>query len=423
MVGGRLLSRETLCDSREEFDLVARADFGISVKTVVSIFGIEPSRIGGVEAYARELSTQLGERGWKSVLCFLKPPPDSVRGYLQLPNVRIEVIEDSWRTSFRAVRGLRRILKQYQPEILHLHFTGFIGPYPWLARLSSVDQVLFTDHSSHPEGFVSSRAPFWKRALARMVNLPLTRVVTVSKYGYQCAAARDLIPFERLEMIYNSADLSRSTGSKTKSELFRAKHSIPKERVVVTQVSWIIPEKGIGDLLAAARAVVTNNPNVHFVFVGEGAHRAMFARQAAELGIKDHVTWTGQVDDPLNEGVYAAANIVCQVSRWEEVFGYVIAEAMACGKPLIGTRVGGIPELVRDGETGFVVRRGDTEAIAARILELASDSQLRRQMGRAGRRVVEQNFDLERNVARVLQLYGVSTPLDLNILSENLVTV
>jgi len=412
-----------LFDSREEVDLVARADLGISVNTVVSVFGIEPSRIGGVEAYARELSMQLGQRGWKSVLCFLKPPPQSVRSYLELPNVHIEVIEDSWRTSFRAVRGLRQILKRYQPEILHLHFTGFIGPYPWLARLCSVDQVLFTDHSSHPEGFVSSRAPFWKRALARLVNLPLTRVVTVSKYGYQCAATRDLIPFERLEMIYNSADLSRSAGSRTQAESFRAKHAIPKERVVVTQVSWIIPEKGIGDLLAAARVVVTNNPNIHFVFVGEGAHRSSFARQAAELGIEDHITWTGQVDDPLNEGVYAAADIVCQVSRWEEVFGYVIAEAMACGKPLIGTRVGGIPELVRDGETGFVVRRGDIEAIAARILELASDSRLRSQMGREGRRSVERNFELERNVDRVLQLYGITEAVDVPLTANHLVAV
>lgn len=393
------------------------------MNTVVSVFGIEPSRIGGVEAYARELSLQLGERGWKSVLCFLKPPPESVRSYLQLPNVHIEVIEDSWRTSFRAVRQLRQILKTYKPEILHLHFTGFIGPYPWLARLCSVQQTLFTDHSSHPEGFVSSRAPFWKRALARLVNLPLNRVITVSQFGYRCAAMRDLIPVERLEMIYNSADLSRSPGSSAQAESFRAKHSIPQDKVVVTQVSWIIPEKGISDLLSAARLAVTKNPNIHFVFVGDGAHRESFSRQATGLGLQDHVTWTGQVDDPLNEGVYAAADIVCQVSRWEEVFGYVIAEAMACSKPLIGTKVGGIPELVRDGETGFVVQRGDTAAIAARILELASDPQLRIQMGREGRRSVERDFELERNVDRVLQLYGLSTPLDLNLLAPNLVTV
>ena len=64
----------------------------MQVKSVISVFGIEPARIGGAEAYARELSLQLERRGWRSVLCFLKEPPEPVRAYLQLPNVRIEVL-------------------------------------------------------------------------------------------------------------------------------------------------------------------------------------------------------------------------------------------------------------------------------------------------------------------------------------------
>jgi len=200
-------------------------------------------RIGGAESYARSLSVQLGERGWLSVLCFLKEPPESVRRYLQLPNVRIEVIEDSWRTGWSAVTSLRRILRRYRPEILHLHFTGFIGPYPWLAKLCSIEQVFFTDHSSQPEGYVTRRAPFWKRCLARLVNLPMTRVITVSEYGYRCAAGRDLVPIRRLEMVYNSADLSRASNAPASAAEFRRKHSIPPDRTLVSQVSWIIPEK------------------------------------------------------------------------------------------------------------------------------------------------------------------------------------
>lgn len=393
------------------------------MNTVVSVFGIEPCRIGGAEAYARSLSVQLGERGWLSVLCFLKEPPEFVRSYLQLPNVRIEVIEDSWRTRWRAVTGMRRILWKYRPQILHLHFTGFIGPYPWLAKLCSVKQVFFTDHSSHPEGYVIRRAPFWKRRLARLVNLPMTRVITVSEYGYRCVAARDLVPAERIEMVYNSADLSRASNSRESAAEFRRKHSIPEDRTLVTQVSWIIPEKGIADLLAAARLVIAQNPNVHFAFVGEGACRERYVREAAGLGLEGHVTWTGQVDDPMAEGVYAAADVVCQASRWEEVFGYVIAEAMSCSKPLVATRVGGIPELVEDSKTGFLVDRGDVRAIADRILELAADRELRERMGRAGRQAVEEKFDLERNVARVLESYRISEPTAAEAILESPATV
>ena len=378
------------------------------VKTLVSIFGIEPARIGGVEAYARELSVQLAERGWQSVLCFLKEPPEAVRSFLQLPNVRIEIIEDSWRTKWRAVAAVRRILRRYHPEILHLHFTGFIGPYPWLAKFSSVEQVFITDHCSQPEGHVTRRAPLLKRRLARLVNLPLTRVITVSEYGYRCVAARDLLPLDRLEMVYNSTDLSRTYDRDERAFEFRRKHRIPQDHTLVAQVSWIIPEKGIGDLLAAARIAVAQNPEIHFVFVGEGTHREQFSKQAIEMGLENHITWTGTLEDPIGEGVYSAADVVCQVSRWEEVFGYVIAEAMSFGKPMVATRVGGIPELVKDGETGFVVERGDTTAMAERILRLAADSELRERMGRAGLAAATSKFDLKRNVEKVVRSYGIS---------------
>jgi glycosyltransferase involved in cell wall biosynthesis len=393
------------------------------VNTVVSVFGIEPARIGGAEAYARELSIQLGKRGWNSVLCFLKEPPEAVRSYLQLPNVRIEVIEDSWRAKFRAVLTLRQILRRYRPETLHLHFTGFIGPYPWLARLCGVRQVFFTDHSSHPEGYVVSRAPFWKRLLARVVNLPMTGVIAVSEYGYRCVAGRDLVPRERLKMIYNSADLSRVPEARARAAEFRHKHSIPEDRTLVVQVSWIIPEKGIGDLLAAARLVISRNPDVHFALVGEGAYRERYMRQAVEMGIEDHVTWTGQIEDPMSEGVYAAAGVVCQVSRWEEVFGYVIAEAMSSSKPLVATRVGGIPELVEDEKTGFVVDRGDSSAIAERILELVADREMRERMGRAGREAAAARFDLERNVELVVNLYGIEASESANSARKDVVSV
>jgi glycosyltransferase involved in cell wall biosynthesis len=98
---------------------------------------------------------------------------------------------------------------------------------------------------------------------------------------------------------------------------------------------------------------------------------------------------------------------VCQVSRWEEGFGFVIAEAMASGKPLVGTRVGAIPELVHDGKTGFLVDRRDPPAIAARILELLEDREMRARMGRAGREFAIRNFDANVNIAEFLKLYGI----------------
>lgn len=150
--------------------------------TLLSVFGVEPLRIGGTETFARELSLQLGERGWKSVLCFLSEPTDEVRAFLDLPNISFEVLKNSTNGDWRAARNLTPILRRYSPEILHLHFTSFISLYPWAARFQSVKQVFFTDHHSRPSGYVPVRASWWKRSAARLINHPLDKAICVSGY-------------------------------------------------------------------------------------------------------------------------------------------------------------------------------------------------------------------------------------------------
>src|SRR4030095_10482177 len=154
--------------------------------TIVSVFGVEPNRIGGTETFARELSVQLAERGWTSVWCFEKMPPQDVADFLNSPNITIEVLKAPTDINWAATKDLAAILRKYKPDILHLHFVGFVGIYPWLARLLSVKRIFFTDHSSRPSGYKPTRAPTWKRVLVRLINYPITKVICVSKFGYHC---------------------------------------------------------------------------------------------------------------------------------------------------------------------------------------------------------------------------------------------
>ena len=375
-----------------------------TARRVVGVFGLEPARIGGTELYARELSLRLAERGWKHVLCFNSLPQGEVRRFLELPNVSFEVLKDAWKFHWKPARDLAAILKKNRADILHLHFTGFLSPYPWVARICGVKKVFFTDQGSQPEGYVPLRRPLWKRLTARAINLPLDRVICVSDYNLRGMIRRDLIDAARVLRIYNSVDLAAAHGD---GAAFRQRHGIPPDALVVAQVSWMIPEKGIGDVIEAARIVLDRVPNAHFLLAGEGAHRREYMAMASGMGMDAHFTWTGLLQNPVAEGLYTAADVVCQASRWEEAFGWTITEAMAVSKPLVATRVGGIPELVEDGVTGFLVAPRAPAEIADQVARLLADAPLRQRMGLAGRQAVERKFDLQRNLDQLMQVYGL----------------
>ena len=152
--------------------------------SIVSVFDVEPRFIGGTETYARELSRQLGRQGWRSVLCFVTPPTEEVRRFLDLPNVSIELLhQDVTRFNVRVMARVARILRRYKPRIAHFHYVDLLSLYPWMTRLASGADVFFTDHGSRPEGHRSERASMTRRYLARGINWPVTRVICVSDYG------------------------------------------------------------------------------------------------------------------------------------------------------------------------------------------------------------------------------------------------
>ncbi len=374
--------------------------------TLVSVFGVEPSRIGGTETFAREVSKQLAVQGWNSVLCFDTKPTTEVSKFLEMPNVRVEVLGNTAHNG-SPTKQLRNVLRTYRPEILHLHFMGFVSVLPWLARAYGVKKVFFTDHSSRSADHVPERAPFLKRVLVRIINFPLTKVICVSEYGYRCMKTLDLLENDRYELIYNGVDLSRVSADASRGVNFRKKFGVPENKQVIAQISWIISEKGILDLLDIAKLVRDQTTEVHFIIVGEGPYRAEYTRKAESMGLGNSVTWTGLIADPFGEGVFDAADVVCQLSRWNELFGWMIAEAMAFEKPIVATRVGGIPELVVDGETGYLVERGDTAAASNKLLLLLHDPELRKLMGRRGRLAVDTQFNLRENVAQLLETYGI----------------
>ena len=374
--------------------------------TALLVFGIDPKRIGGIELQTRAAVEKLARCGWQCVLAFHSVPREPVLGYLSLEGVIWEQLPNAWGASRATVSGLKRLLRKYRPDLLHLQFTPMLSVFPMLAHLHGVRKIFVTDHGSRPEGYVSHPAPLLKRIAGRMLNTPLTRAIAVSEYNRRTLIEYGYVGAEKAVRIYNGTDmtLDRHQGEGAR---FRERYGIPEGRTIMTQVCWMITAKGVGDLIEAARIALASDPALHFVLVGEGEQQPEFIEQARGAGIEGHFTWTGLVRDPHAEGVYAATDILCQLSRWEESFGMVITEAMVYGKPVVATRVGGIPELVRDGETGRLLERGDIRGMAEAILQLARDASLRRRLGQSGRALAETEFDVRKTSSQLMQVYGL----------------
>ena len=163
-------------------------------------------------------------------------------------------------------------------------------------------------------------------------------------------------------------------------------------------VGRLVPDKGQGILLEALAALRAQHPGARLTFAGDGPDRAALEARAAELGLGDAVRFAGSVGQDRILELYEQADVFCLPS-FAEGIPVVLMEAMSTGLPVVTTQIMGIPELVRDGETGLLVAPGDVGALAAALGRLAGDAALRDRLGRAGREHVREHFDIAGAVA------------------------
>jgi phosphatidylinositol alpha-1,6-mannosyltransferase len=168
-------------------------------------------------------------------------------------------------------------------------------------------------------------------------------------------------------------------------------------------VARLTRHKGIDTALRALASLAPDYPELRYAVVGIGEEHEALQAEARALGVGERVRFLTEVPDRDLPALYNCAEVYLGVSRLMEQrvegFGISLAEASACGLPVVAGRSGGIPEAVRDGETGILVDAERPEAVVDALRHLLDDPELRRRMGAAGRRVVETYFNWDRVVA------------------------
>lgn len=291
---------------------------------------------------------------------------------------------------------LRRYLKRSTPHLLHAHYAGGYGT---LGRLSRY----------HP--FIIS---VWGSDVYQVVEQSLAKrsIIVKNIAAADCVCSTSHAMAKRTESLCPNLDHLEITPFGIDFNQFRARQTRHDKTITVGTIKTLVANYGIDILIRGfsqcKNKLAQTSPDlaarIRLRIVGDGADRTKLQRLAEDLGIADVTEFVGYVSHSTVPSELGKLDLFVAVSR-NESFGVAVLEASASQLPVIVSDVGGLPEVVRDGETGLIVPSEDPSALAEAIERLVVDEQLRVSMGIKGREFVQREYEWDENVSRMEKVY------------------
>jgi glycosyltransferase involved in cell wall biosynthesis len=333
--------------------------------------------VGGTELNAVRTAERLDQERFE--VRFLVMQPDGpLRARLdaaRIPVTPIPIDGLATRSAMQRGREIRELVRHRGVDIVHAHdpYANVVAA-PWV-RLAGRGAVIASHrwwrHVHRPQVRIANRIAY------RFAHRVLANSASVG----ELVVREEGVPRKRLVVIPNFVDpVAFEPLSASRRAELRARVGLRDGDVAVGVVANLYEVKDHATLLRAAARLAPAWPGVRFVMVGEGAEREALESQAREAGISDRVLMPGRIaHEPGLPGIFDVAVLTSR----EEGFPNYVVEAMAAGRPVVATGVGGVPDAVEEGETGYLVTSGDDEALARSIDRLLRDVAIRERFGRA----------------------------------------
>lgn len=364
--------------------------------------------IGGPATHVTLLNEGLTRLGYE---CLLVTGMETAReGTLKdevaARNLSMEIIpslgrEISLNQDIVTLLKLYQLMRQWQPDIVHTHTAkaGFVGRIA--ARLAGVPLVVHTFHGHVFHGYFNPIKTRFFIELEKFCAKLSDRIITISD-----RLKTEILEFgitypEHIQIIPLGLELNR-LNTVCKPKLFHQEFGLTPDIKLVGAVGRMVPIKNLHLFLDAAAIAHQQNPLIRFVLVGDGELRTELENHAEKLNISPVVIFAGWRRDLAQ--VYADLNAVV-ISSDNEGTPASLIEAMAAGCPVISTAVGGVPDFVKNGETGRLVPPRDPAALAAAMLNLFAEPQKTEQMAQKAKSMVLKQYNSERLVADIDNLY------------------
>jgi glycosyltransferase involved in cell wall biosynthesis len=290
---------------------------------------------------------------------------------------------------------LRKIMKDQPPDIVHAFFFWSII-YGRMLKMTGTVKTLVENRED--QGFNwGSHEYAWLRGTNHLPD----KIVCVSEAVKKVVLEREGIGESRIAVVNNGIDLHNGSSgmqATTRRELgFDADHLVLG---MVANYNRLV--KGVINFLEVIPAIISAVPSARFLFVGGGREEHSLREMARTLGVEPYIVFAGYRKDIHR---YYEILDISVLTSFSEGFSLTLLESMAYGIPIVATRVGGNPELVVEGETGYLVPVKNPQILVDRIVKLLSNKDLRRSMGKKGRLRVEQKFQIRDVATRYLDIY------------------
>ncbi len=329
-------------------------------------------------------------RGFKS--CLVCNPGSQMEQRLKQETLDHIAIRHHFEADLWAALRLALYAKRRNFNILHLHSSHALS-WGLLAKLFYPRLILIASRrvDFHISNNFFSRLKYYGRALNAIVAISdnIRRIML-----------SDGIPEAKIHLIYSGVDVHKFDFVERDPD-YRKKWQIADNVVIVGTVAAFVAHKDYRNFIAAAALAIKSNPKLHFVAVGDGIMFQTIKELASEAGINSHITFTGFQKDV---GLHLKAFDIFVLASKKEGLGTSVLDAMSVGLPVIGTRAGGIAEMIEDGVSGLLVEARNSEALAEAILKLAADKDLRDSLGHGALKRCR-DFSKERMVEENIRLY------------------
>ena len=368
--------------------------------------------MGGPALHVAYLTAGLRERGYDTTLVAgtLARGEDSMAFVADGLAVDVATIPELGREisplrDLLATVRLALLIRRERPQILHTHTAkaGTVGRVAaLLAGRAGPPIVVHTFHGHVLRGYFGPLRSRFFRALERILARHTTVLVAVSPQVRDDLVRLRVAPPEKFAVVRLGIELDERVASGDGRSETRRYLGIPDGRFAVGWVGRMTAVKRGDDVLEGFRLLRERGVEATLCLVGDGPDRPHLERRAHELGIIRDTLFLGYQEDVGS--LYAAFDALVLPSGNEGTPVSVI-EALAAGRPVVATKVGGVPDVVRDGEDGFLVRPGATDELADRLTRLARDPALRERLGSAGRERVLPRYAVDRLVDDIDRLY------------------